>query len=72
MIANRNAEYQPNRRMKMRKTILRHDPRKSGLRKVNADVLGALHKRAVEALDAGSEPVFNNEFSKVGKVSEAA
>lgn len=56
----------------MRKTILRHDPRKSGLRKVNADVLGALHKRAVEALDAGSEPVFNNEFSKVGKVSEAA
>lgn len=55
----------------MRKTILRHDPAKPGLRKVNADVLSLLHRQAVAALELGSEPV-NNESLNVGKMQEAA
>lgn len=56
----------------MRKTILRRDPTKPRHRKVNADVLGLLYRHAIASLSAGSEPVFSNEFSNVGKISEAA
>lgn len=72
MTGNCNVEYQPDRRMKMRKTILRrHDSRNLGPTKVSADVLDVLHKHAIAALEAGSEPIFNHESSNVGNISEA-